>query len=313
MHTSFNFSIALIELEKKGHLHMDGLDAVRTYFSAWNQRDADAILASLTDDGTYEDPGTGGPISGADLKSYVEGLWAAFPDLHFEERSLGSTGPDRAVAEWVMLGTNTGSFRGLPPTQKSVRAEGSDFFTLRDGKVATVKGYFNGGDVPSQLGLDIIVQPSQIGPFKFGISTEVQTGRLDEPVAFSITTLHARDADSVQKVRDGSRASLIDMLKMDGFIGATTAVIGNRMVTISAWDSPEAPRRVMKEGAHAEVQKGMYDGSLATHGFTSVWTKERMNPVMVGCESCGKMTRDPDETRQCKSCGSTLPDAVPFW
>lgn len=313
MHVSFNSGIQLIDVEWSLGETMSDLEAVRTYFSAWNQRNADAILASLTDDGSYEDPGTGGPISGAELKAYVEQLWAAFPDLQFEERSLGSIGPDRAAAEWVMLGTNTGSFRGLPPTQKSVRAEGSDFFTLRDGKVATVKGYFNAGDVPTQLGLNIVVQPSRIGPFKFGVSTEVQTGRLDEPVAFSITTLHARDEDCVQKVREGSRASLIDMLKMDGFIGATTAVIGHRMVTISAWDSLDAPRRVMREGAHAEVQKGMYDGSLATHGFTSVWTKARMNPVMVRCESCGKMTRDPDEVRQCKSCGATLPDAVPFW
>lgn len=292
---------------------MTDLDAVRKYFAGWNAQDADAILASLTEDGTYEDPGTGGPISGPALKAYVTGLWSAFPDLRFEEDSLDSTGPNRAAAQWVMLGTNTGSMRGLPPTGRSVRVEGSDFFTLRDGKVAAVKGYFDGGAVPRQLGLDIIVQPSQIGPFKFGVSTEVQTGRLDEPVAFSITALHARNDECVQKVREGSRASLIDMLKMDGFIGATTATIGHRMVTISAWDSPEASRRVMKEGAHAEIQKGMYDGSLASQGYTSVWTKARMNPLMVRCDGCGKMTRGPDADRKCKSCGEALPDALPFW
>jgi ketosteroid isomerase-like protein len=48
---------------------MTDLDAVRKYFAGWNAQDADAILASLTEDGTYEDPGTGGPISGPALKA----------------------------------------------------------------------------------------------------------------------------------------------------------------------------------------------------------------------------------------------------
>jgi hypothetical protein len=116
-----------------------------------------------------------------------------------------------------------------------------------------------------------IVQPSQIGPFKFGVSTMVQTGKTGGPGAFSITQLEARDDQSVPKVREGSGASMADLLKMNGFIGATTATIGLRMVTISAWESPEASRRVMTEGAHATVMKGLYDGSLANHGYTSVW------------------------------------------
>ena len=109
-----------------------------------------------------------------------------------------------------------------------------------------------------------------------------------------------------------SRASLIDMLKMEGFIGATTAVIGHRMVTISAWDSPEASRQVMRQGAHSNVMKSVYDGSVAKHAYTSVWTKHRINPVLVRCETCGKMNRGPGEDRLC-SCGAKLPEPVPFW
>ena len=60
---------------------------------------------------------------------------------------------------------------GLPPTGKAVSLHGADFFTLRDGKVETVVGYFDKGELPRQIGLDVIVQPAQIGPFKFGIST----------------------------------------------------------------------------------------------------------------------------------------------
>ena len=291
---------------------MEQLVQVQRYLKAWNDRDAEAILATLDDGGTYQDPSTGGPISGDAFRAYVTGLWSGFPDLSFEEESLGETGPDRAAAQWIMRGTNTGSMMGLPPTGKKVELRGADFFALRNGKIQTVTGYFDKGEVPRQIGLNIIVQPFEIGPFKFGISTMVQTGKTQEPGAFSITYLEARDDKSVQKVREGSRASLIDMLKMDGFIGATTATIGHRMVTISAWDSPEASRRVMREGAHATVMNGLYDGSLATQGYTSVWTKHRINPLLVRCESCGKMNREPDESRIC-SCGAKLPDALPFW
>jgi hypothetical protein len=99
---------------------------------------------------------------------------------------------------------------------------------------------------------------------------------------------------------------------MEGFIGAVIATIGQRIETISAWDSPEASRRVLREGSHAAVMKQFYDGSLASAGFTSVWTKHRMNPVFVRCDSCGRMNRDPDEKRRC-SCGAKLAEARPFW
>jgi steroid delta-isomerase-like uncharacterized protein len=298
--------------ELKGDWANEPRRSSQAVFQGVDRRDADAILSTLGDGGTYQDPSTTGPISGDALRAYVTGLWAAFPDLTFDEESIGETGPDRVAAQWLMRGTNTGSMMGLPPTGRQVALRGADFFTFRNRGIQTVTGYFDTAEVPRQIGLDVIVQPSQIGPFKFGVSTMVQTGKIDEPGAFSITYLEARDDQAVVKVREGSRASMVDMLKMDGFIGATTAVIGHRMVTISAWDSPEASRRVMTEGAHATVMKGLYDGSLARYGYTSVWTKLRINPVQVRCDSCGKMNRAPDENRLC-SCGAKLPDAVPFW
>ena len=291
---------------------MSNLEAVQRYLGAWIVRDADAILASLTDDGTYEDPGTGGPIAGESLRGYVAGLWSAFPDLTFEIESLVETGPATAAAQWIMLGTNTGSMMGLPPTGKSVRLPGADFFTLRDGKVSTVRGYFDSARVPRQLGLDVIVQPKEVGPFRFGVSTVVQTGKTQEPGAFSITYLEARDDAAVQAVREGSRASLIDMLKMEGFIAATTSTVGHRMVTVSAWNTPEDSRRVMKEGMHASVMGGFYDGSLARGGFTSVWTKHRINPPMIRCDACGQTTRGSTPGQVCR-CGATLPDPLPYW
>ena len=284
--------------------------SAEAYFNAWISRDVNAILATLARDGTYEDPSTGGPISGEALRGYVTGLWSAFPDLTFE---IASHSDDGAAAQWIMRGTNRGSFNGLPPTGRQIELHGADFFTFDEaGLITSVTGYFNAGVVPRQLGLDIVVQPSQIGPFRFGTSTMVQSGKTQEPGAFSITYLEARDDDCKQAVREGSRATLIEMLGIDGFNGATTATIGNRMVTISAWEDADSPRQLMRTGTHSEIQKTMYDGTLAQHGFTSVWVKERVNPYMVRCDACGKMTRGPGDERKCR-CGAQLPAAAPYW
>ena len=291
---------------------MTHIDVVKRYLDGWIRRDADAVLATLTADGTYEDPSSRGPLSGEAFRTYMAGLWAAFPDLTFELQSIGDMGPDLVAAQWLMKGTNTGSMMGLPPTGKSVAVAGADFFRMKDGLIQSVTGYFDSRAVPAQLGLDVIVQPKQIGPFKFGISSMVQTGKTEEPGAFSITYLEAASPEAVLKVREGSRASLIDMLKMEGFIGATTATIGTRMVTISAWATPEDSRRVMKEGKHAEAQRMMFDGDIAKNGFTSVWTKHHINPAFSRCESCGKIHRGAAEGASC-SCGAKLPGPVPFW
>lgn len=288
---------------------MTHIDVVQRYLDGWSRRDADAVLATLTADGTYEDPSSRGPVSGEAFRGYMAGLWAAFPDLSFSTESFGEMGPDLVAAQWVMTGTNTGSMMGLPPTGKSVSLKGADFFRMKDGLIQSVTGYFDSRALPLQLGLDVIVQPKQIGPFRFGISSMVQTGKTEEPGAFSITYLEAASPEAVLKVREGSRASLMDMLKMEGFIGATTATIGTRMVTVSAWATPEDSRRVMKEGKHAEAQRMMFDGAIARNGYTSVWTKHHINAPFMRCDACGKMNRGAEGT--C-NCGAKLPE-VPYW
>ena len=291
---------------------MTNLKQVDAYVAGWQARDADAVLDTFASGGTYQDPSTPGPISGTALRAYLEGLWAAFPDLSFEVSGLAETGADSASFEWVMTGTNSGSMNGLPPTGKQVTLEGADFVQFADGKLKRVKGYFDPGTVPRQLGLNVIVQPFEIGPFRFGTSVAVQTGKTHKPGAFSITQLEPLDAAAADKIRDGSRATLASMLEMDGFIGAVTANIGERMMTISAWDNADAPRQLMRSGPHAEASKAMLNGSLAKSGYTSVHEPVRINPYLVRCAACEKMHREPAAGAVC-DCGAGLPDQPAYW
>jgi len=288
------------------------LDHVSAYFQGWLDRDADAILAILGANGTYEDPTTPGPIGGAAFRGYLETLWSAFPDLTFEIVSEAETGPNSAAAQWIMRGTNTGSMNGLPPSGNQIELRGADFFTVEGGHISAVTGYFDGGTLLRQLGLNIIVQPTEIRPFKFGTSTSISTGKRAEPGAYSITFLDALDEAAAGRVSEGSRASLIDMQNMEGFIGATTVSFGSRMATISAWTDADAPRRVMQEGAHATAMRGLMDGSLASSGYTTVWSLERNNGFWVRCNACEKMTRKAQDGDVC-ACGEVLPLHPPYW
>ena len=98
---------------------MNYLEVAQAYFNAWNRRDGKAIVKEFADGGTYNDP-LSGKITGQAIASYAEGLWAAFPDLSFEIVSAGETSRGSVAAQWVMRGTNKGSFGGLPPTGRGV-------------------------------------------------------------------------------------------------------------------------------------------------------------------------------------------------
>lgn len=132
---------------------MSALDAANAYFDAWHAKDGAAVVASLSDGGTYCDPTTDGPIAGEAVKAHVEMLCAAFPDLSFEMKSVAGTGGGRVTAEWILRGTNLGPFRGLPATGKAIEVRGADFIETDGGKVTSVVVEFDAASVPRQLGL----------------------------------------------------------------------------------------------------------------------------------------------------------------
>ena len=126
-----------------------------------------------------------------------------------------------------------------------------------------------------------------------------------------ITVLHAADEDQAANIRADSREILADMLGMEGFIGATVGKIGRRMFTISAWDSPERTRQLLREGKHSVSMPPFFGGQRATSGFTSVWIPVRVNPYWVRCDACGRMGQAGDEST-C-ACGEILPEHPAYW
>jgi steroid delta-isomerase-like uncharacterized protein len=193
-------------------------EVAQRYFDAWNRHDAEAIVSTFVDGGTYADPATAGPLSGAAIGGYAQALWAAFPDLSFETVSVVEDDSGVVSAEWLMKGTNTASFNGLPPTGLPVALQGADFIRVEGDRIRSVQGYFDGGAVPRALGLDVIVQPKSAGPFGFGTSVRANSGSKATPGVFGITFIEVRNAEEQQQVSEASRKIAIEMLSMPGFI-----------------------------------------------------------------------------------------------
>lgn len=289
---------------------MDSISVAQRYFEAWNRRDPSLLVANFAEGGTYWDP-VAGEVTGQAIGDYATSLFTGFPDLSFE-----ITGPklvaDRTVsAQWVMRGTHNGPYRGMPPSGRPIALQGADFITVDGDKVRSVKAYFDSRAVPEQMGLQVLVQPRTLGPAEFGYSVSVQTGKRNRPGAFAVTFVQARSDQEVEEVRGLCRKTLRELVNMPGFISALTAVVGNRMYTTSAWESPEAIDQ-LSNGTHKEASDRFFNSNLTAAGAFSVWVPLRISPMKVRCTACARMV-DHEKTAGKCSCGETLPAPPPYW
>ena len=117
---------------------------VAAYNDAWNRQDLDAICAAHTDDMVFENHNAGERAEGDAVRAHLAGIFANWPDMRFEGRSL-YVGDDFVVQEWTATATH--------PSGTSVSWDGVDIFPFRDGKIARKDVYSNASRrVPEQLG-----------------------------------------------------------------------------------------------------------------------------------------------------------------
>ena len=130
---------------------MSPAELVRAYFAAWDARDAAAVGALFAPGGTYQDPATGGPLAGAELERYAQGLFDAFPDLRLELIAQTPASSGELAAPWLLFGTHRGALGERAPTGRAVVLRGCDFIAARDGRLQSVVGYFSLEELGAQL------------------------------------------------------------------------------------------------------------------------------------------------------------------
>lgn len=117
------------------------LALLERFMRAFNDHDADALMACMTEDCIFYaaagPDAEGAAIRGKDaVKAAYAAIWQRWPDAAWKEDRHGVTG-ERGFSEWLFTGT---------PTDGSPRAEvrGTDLFTFRDGKIHIKDSYRKG-------------------------------------------------------------------------------------------------------------------------------------------------------------------------
>ena len=128
------------------------------YLAAWNEHDAAAMADLVTDDVVWEDPALPAPARGsAAVQEFMRDAWVAFPDMRFDETDTPhrTAGGDQVAWRWRMRGTNTGPIDppGFAPTGRTIEIEGVDLWTMRDGRIARYRAFYDFNELAVQLGL----------------------------------------------------------------------------------------------------------------------------------------------------------------
>ncbi len=130
---------------------------VRQVLAAANRGDAEAWAGFYSPACTNH----GRPVGRSGMLAVFKSLLQAFPDFHFEERSLLADG-DVVAAELLMSGSHRGTadmpvlgglLTGVPPTGRRVSVENIHIYRFQDGLIADHRAVRDDLGPMQQLGL----------------------------------------------------------------------------------------------------------------------------------------------------------------
>jgi steroid delta-isomerase-like uncharacterized protein len=131
---------------------------ITRYAAAWNECDTDLIAELITEDIVWMDPALPEPARGIPaVQDFMRTSFRAFPDLRFSEPEPShlSVAAERIAWAWSMEGTMRGYVDppGFAPTGASFHVEGVDLWTMRDGRIANYRAFYDMNDFARQLGI----------------------------------------------------------------------------------------------------------------------------------------------------------------
>jgi hypothetical protein len=89
---------------------------------------------------------------------------------------------------------------------------------------------------------------------------------------------------------------------MQGFISWMAMTVGHRMMTVTAWETPEDHRHMYDGGTHPQAVQKFLGPELAAGGMTSVWSSGRFAARYVCIWSISQRLRaNARSARRCQS------------
>lgn len=85
-------------------------------------------------------------------EGFARGFYAGFPDAEHHFDQVMASG-DRAIVRFVIKGTHTGNFFGIPASGRSIATPAHAILRVIDGKVAEVTAVFDEAGMLRQIGV----------------------------------------------------------------------------------------------------------------------------------------------------------------
>jgi steroid delta-isomerase-like uncharacterized protein len=125
---------------------------VREHMESENRHEFDKTLETFKHP-RYELIATDEVIDGSeDVARYYQETRAAFPDQRNALIKLHHS-DDAVIAEFDLLGTHEGTFRGLPPTGRAFRCRMAAIFEFEGDGLVSERVYFDSATILRQLGI----------------------------------------------------------------------------------------------------------------------------------------------------------------
>jgi steroid delta-isomerase-like uncharacterized protein len=124
---------------------------VRSFVSAWNEKDFDRFDDLMADDAILTVGGSTVSCSPAATRAIADHWVNGFPDYRFELIHLVAEG-DLVAALMPFSGTQVGAVLDLPATGRTVRVSEMVFFRIRDGKIVEAWEEWDEHGMRRQLG-----------------------------------------------------------------------------------------------------------------------------------------------------------------
>jgi len=127
-------------------------DLIEEHFRSEVAHEFELTLATFNGHPHYEIMATGQVFDGDDeVMGYYRTTRTAFPDQRHDEVRL-HVADDAVIAEFDLLGTNTGEFYGLPPTGKAFRVPIIAVFFFDGDRITNERIYFDSASLLTQIG-----------------------------------------------------------------------------------------------------------------------------------------------------------------
>jgi steroid delta-isomerase-like uncharacterized protein len=139
---------------------------VADYGAAWSSGDPERVADLYADDALFEEVVLGGGVTHNtdELRAYAGEVFAELSGFALTP-TAGFVAGDRAAVEWVITGSYTGRFGGLPPGMgQPVEFRGATILELADGQIRRASEYWDAATLLSQVGVLAGTEPQTPSP-----------------------------------------------------------------------------------------------------------------------------------------------------